>query len=63
MIGEANYFNSRLLDPAKQLIGGGVREMNYAPPKENALRADRASARNPKVSYGLSAASNPTAIR
>jgi len=56
MIGEANYFNSRPADPAKQLIGTGFREIYCGvATKENAVEPIERSVRNPncKVSHGL----------
>ncbi|HLK82381.1 MAG TPA: PQQ-binding-like beta-propeller repeat protein [Xanthobacteraceae bacterium] len=56
MIGEANYFNSRPADPAKQLIGTGFREIYCGvATKENAVEPIERSVRNPncRVSHGL----------
>ena len=56
MIGEANYFNSRPSDPAKQLTGTGFREIFCgAHTRENAVEPVERSVRNPncKVSHGL----------
>jgi alcohol dehydrogenase (cytochrome c) len=56
MIGEANYFNSRPADPARQLIGTGFREIYCGvDTKENAVEPIERSVRNPncRVSHGL----------
>jgi len=56
MIGEANYFNSRPADPAKQIAGAGFREIYCGvSTKENAVEPIERSVRNPncKVSHGL----------
>jgi alcohol dehydrogenase (cytochrome c) len=56
MIGEANYFNSRAADPAKQLIGTGFREIYCGQHTlESAVEPIERSVLNPncKVSHGL----------
>jgi alcohol dehydrogenase (cytochrome c) len=56
MIGEANYFNSRPADPAKQTIGAGFREIYCGShTKDNAVEPVVRSVLNPncKVSHGL----------
>ena len=56
MIGEANYFNSRPADPAKQTIGAGFREIYCGVhTKDNAVEPVVRSVLNPncKVSHGL----------
>jgi alcohol dehydrogenase (cytochrome c) len=56
MIGEANYFNAKPADPAKQLIGGGFREIYCGVhTTENAVEPVVRSVLNPncKVSHGL----------
>jgi alcohol dehydrogenase (cytochrome c) len=56
MIGQANYFNSRPSDPAKQQIGAGFREIFCGSnTKENAVEPIVRNVTNPncKVSHGL----------